>query len=85
MMGRAPDEAIAMRLSAGQRSTLTGLSAELSVLGCAEPCARRLAKPTSTRPALVAGGTIMGEPAFRLTMAGLYVKRAIERAEKPDA
>lgn len=66
---------IAAKLNRGQQSTMRGLDDTPCVLGCAEPTALRLSKPTTRRPALtfVTPGTLYR--LFALTAIGLEVKK----------
>ena len=66
--------AIAARLSRGQRSTLLALDDVPAMLGCAEPCAIGLAKPTSRRGALTVATGVGLERRFALTTEGEAVK-----------
>lgn len=69
--------AIVRRLSVGQISTILGLSARPSLLGCAEACAKRLAQPSNVRPPLVEKVWNEGVPLYALNADGLVIQAAI--------
>lgn len=74
-------EQIVGRLSVGQKSCIRNLDAEPSILGCAEPFAKRLAVAKAHRPALVEMTKAKGDSyaRFSLTEYGLRIKSMLEK------
>ncbi len=77
-----PDTAAAIvrRLSVGQISTIMGMSAQPCMLGCAEACAKRLMRPSETRPGLVDRVWNERVALYALNADGMAVRAVLEGA-----
>jgi hypothetical protein len=69
---------IACRLTVGQMNTILGMSADATLLGCSEPCARQLMQAAKKRPPLVERVWKERVSLYALNADGLVVRAAIE-------